>query len=768
MIRRPALLSADMTESTRLDPTAMSVTLNMVGASEATISLPDDAPEVRIHDWISIYTGRGFCGVFRVSNIADGLRRQTDLTLLHGRDILADSAWADQLEFEGTKAEYLAALLNQQTHLINGVKPWVLGTCADTSTYKKSINYDRLSNLLEELEEDGSDYYFTYDQTVFPWVLNYVAKDQTVTSEFRLTRNVHAATVTYNDADLCTRLHLSINVKVEDEDTSTHSTDTIIKTYDNQAAQTGPGGWGVVVKTADIDTQDDLSVDPPLTPEADAWAANFLARRAEPSVQIQIDGEELKALTGEDWDEVDIGRLCQVALPAYRRSFQERVVSIVYDFSIDCGQIAPAGVNVSLANALPKFSETIAQIRDEADKAARAARGGGRGAASAEELKVWSKHVWYQGQALDGTGIITLYESGIDMDAAGGVTIFSLEQGVQALYSSIQTNARNITLKVSNGDVATQLAVECGNVYISGTPGSANLIVDGYVEATDIFSASGTLHDIYSETIHTQDADINGDANVGGDLSVDGGLSVALANTVTCGNIACGNVDCDGIAFNGGTVYTGVIVDASVDQQSNTLTLTKSNGQTVNFSKAGGVITAITKSGQTWKPALFTHGGFEVGVYASGINVGTYSDTIEVDAAYAYSAGWTDGYDDCEAEFVQATVTPQGASETVYVPDANGTAYYKKSSTSYNRLGTSHQYTFYGALYKPEGAGPSWVSQGNGTWYLWTGDHRNAYLYQVGSSVTPCDTSSEIKITSDTRYKQGTPDSTTYYTRSSS
>ena len=158
MIRRPALLSADMTESTRLDPMAMSVTLNMVGASEATISLPDDAPEVRIHDWISIYTGRGFCGVFRVSNIADGLRRQTDLTLLHGRDILADSDWAAQLEFEGTKAEYLAALLNQQTHLINGVKPWVLGTCADTSTYKKSINYDRLSNLLEELEEDGSDY----------------------------------------------------------------------------------------------------------------------------------------------------------------------------------------------------------------------------------------------------------------------------------------------------------------------------------------------------------------------------------------------------------------------------------------------------------------------------------------------------------------------------------------------------------------------------------------------------------------------------------
>lgn len=193
-----------------------------------------------------------------------------------------------------------------------------------------------------------------------------------------------------------------------------------------------------------------------------------------------------------------------------------------------------------------------------------------------------------------------------------------------------------------------------------------------------------------------------------------------------------------------------------------------------NFSRAGGgaAITAITKSSQTWKPALFTHGGFEVGVYASGTNVGTYSDTIEVDAAYAYSAGWTEGYDegeaDGEAKFVQATVTPQGEAETVYVADNSGTAYYQRSSTSYNRLGTHHEYKFYGALYKPEGAGPSWVSQGSGTWYLWTGDHRNAYLYQVGSSVTPCDNNSKITIKSDTRYREGTPDSTTYYTKQSS
>lgn len=746
MIRRPALLSADMTESTRLDPTAMSVTLNMVGASEATISLPDDAPEVRIHDWISIYTGRGFCGVFRVSNIADGLRRQIDLTLLHGRDILADSAWAAQLEFEGTKAEYLAAILNQQTHLINGVKPWVLGTCADTSTYKKSINYDRLSNLLEELEEDGSDYYFTYDQTVFPWVLNYVAKDQTVTSEFRLTRNVHAATVTYNDADLCTRLHLSINVKVEDEDTSTHSTDTIIKTYDNQAAQTGPGGWGVVVKTADIDTQDDLSVDPPLTPEADAWAANFLARRAEPSVQIQIDGEELKALTGEDWDEVDIGRLCQVALPAYRRSFQERVVSIVYDFSIDSGQIAPAGVNVSLANALPKFSETIAQIRDEADKAARAARGGGRGAASAEELKVWSKHVWYQGQALDGTGIITLYESGIDMDAAGGVTIFSLEQGVQALYSSIQTNARNITLKVSNGDVATQLAVECGNVTISG----GNLVVDGMITASNLESELANI-----AAIEVQD--ISG-----------GNAEFTRVDSTTLYADTLNGADLDNF-----------VVNASLNTSTNTLTLTKGNGQTINFSKAAapenGTITSIVQSAAATYSSAGTYGNYTVHARASGTNLtnagNQYDQDLIVIPIAAYQAGeasttaYQDGMAAGEAKFTQATVTPQGASAgTVYLRKTGGSIRVGSSTTIHQR-GTAIYFKAHPKTETPTSA-----------WYTMVGSASEATLtyYTSGSDITayPHSSSGTYYYLGDGSrsdlFLAGTPDSTTYYTKTSS
>ena len=284
-VRLPGLLDAELNELTRLHPTSGTIEFRLNEAGEATMTLPEDAPAVAVHDWISMYTQRGFAGIYRVTNVSQDYRHQLDITMLHGIDILSDSVWAAQTDFEGTKAQFIAALLDQQTHLIGGVKPWVLGTCEDTSTYKKTIKYDRLSSLMEELTEEGGEYYFTYDQSVFPWVLNLVAKPSTAATEFRLARNVRTATVTYNDADLCTRLELSVNVKKTDAGTETTSTDTVIRTYNNSTAQ---AAWGIVVKTADIDTEDDIEHSS--FPEADAWAAAFLAKRAEPTVQIQIDG----------------------------------------------------------------------------------------------------------------------------------------------------------------------------------------------------------------------------------------------------------------------------------------------------------------------------------------------------------------------------------------------------------------------------------------------------------------------------------------------
>ena len=90
-VRLPGLLDASLSEVSRLHPTAGGVTMKMIGSSDATMTLPEDAPAVNIHDWVSIYTQRGLAGIFRVSNVSQNYSKQIDLALLHGIDILSDS-----------------------------------------------------------------------------------------------------------------------------------------------------------------------------------------------------------------------------------------------------------------------------------------------------------------------------------------------------------------------------------------------------------------------------------------------------------------------------------------------------------------------------------------------------------------------------------------------------------------------------------------------------------------------------------------------------
>jgi hypothetical protein len=74
---------------------------------------------------------------------------------------------------------------------------------------------------------------------------------------------------------------------------------------------------------------------------------------------------------------------------------------------------------------------------------------------------------------------------------ANGDPIFQSGKG---LYSKIQQNSQAITLKVTKGDVSTQLAVECGNVSITG----GNLTVSGYVTTSQLNSTNARIDNILS------------------------------------------------------------------------------------------------------------------------------------------------------------------------------------------------------------------------------------------------------------------------------
>lgn len=496
-VKPPRLLDANRNPVAILYPARLSLDLPLRDTCTAQIELTDTDPSLTMHDLVHLYTATADVGLYRVTDLTRDSSGQVRATLRHAIDTLADDVWpvtADQqgtvapVDYSGTMADYLAAVLAKQTTV-----RWQLGTCDDVSDWtREGIFFSRLSDLINEVAQDREDYYFDYDFTTWPWTLSFKALPSQVAGDLRISRNVDSATVTRSDADMCNKLYLSVTTTTESGGQS--STSVQYKVYNNEASQ---ALYGVIAKTADVDTA--------YVPDPDAWAEAFLAQRAAPAVQITVDGYELKALTGMDWDALSRGQRVRVALGDLERT-TTRVEQITYPDVL--GQ--PERVEVQLANRLPSFTETISQMRAVTKAVGGGAGGGGgSGRASADQLKHWAMILSDTAEATDGTGILQMWQSGIEIDARAGVKIHSLFQGFESTYTEIDTNkdgislltsktgieglaegetlrslitanATQIALRVEKGDVATQLAVEAGNVSISG----GNLVVDGYVTAT--------------------------------------------------------------------------------------------------------------------------------------------------------------------------------------------------------------------------------------------------------------------------------------------
>ena len=553
-VKMPELLNASLGVANVLHPTDGTLRLSMDSPSECTLTLEDKAEAIPMHGWVKIYNQLGFVGIYRRISRERDITTNNTYTLRHGIDILQDSVWDAEETYEGTTAQFLTALLNMQTQLVNGVKPWVLGSCADTSNVKKDINYENLLDLLEGVNEQGSGYYFTYDQTSFPWTVSLVAKPSDVASEFRLNRNIERCRISDNDSELCTRLILNVNQMVDDAalaqktGKTVKQNESVIRTYNNAAAQ---ANYGIIVKTADIDVTGDTFPNGPF-PEADAWAQKFLNQRADPLLNIEIDGHVLKGITGFDWDDSKIGTQVRVALPEYPVAIAERCVTVNYTSLYG----DPDRVTVSLANALPTFSSSMKSTQKAVASNAR----GGRGAA--RQAESFDQHI----QITDDAGNV-LRQAGMHLDANGLL-----------VYADDNEN-----------NVGTKFEVQANKIgMVIGTrPDGTNFVKGGEISLA-INADHGTTATIAADCINIQGL-VN--AFVSYDISAE---SLFAHQVSSDGECTFDTIVVDSLQVNG---YTNVLVDATVS--GNTLTLEYDDGSTVTFSKAASLSGA-------WASGVFT------------------------------------------------------------------------------------------------------------------------------------------------------------------
>lgn len=937
-----------LAEVGRLNPVgAMGITLNMLPLHRVTMTLSENDLPLAMHDLVEVYNHKGSVGIYRVTKNLGKIKKHRKIELSHGLDVLSDSTFDYIEEYKGTVDGMLAKIISAQTQMIGGVKYWRLGVCEDTNPWNKDIKYDNLMECLTEIAKKEEDYMFTFDQSTFPWTVNFVARNNDVLSEFRLNRNTENCDITEDDSDLCTRLYLSVTSETNDDEGHGTYINEGYFTYNDTDAQNA--GFGVVCKTAGVNQEDFTS-----QAALEAWVAAYFGRHNRPGVQITLDGVELNRLTNETIDEVHLARICRVALPEYSCTFNERIVSVNYPDALR----KPLYVRSSLANKRQTAEDAFSEIKNTATSATKSASGAGRSAhndatyfrrtigdtANGLYSRIEQTAYYIRSEVVDtANGLYSKIEqtasyirsevantaNGLNskIEQTASYIRSEVSNTANGLYSKIEQTASAIRSEVSNTANGIYSRIEQtasswsakisgvvdsnGNVTAASIAVAINNAGEGVatINASKIYLLGQTIADtITADYISTKIASLSvlnvGAISATGNITTTNGVVMApyiylgttgstrsLANAITALRIELS-----------GNTYTlqkqdfddNSWVDVGTFSRATTLTGAWSSGKfTVSASPQGESFwTDLVQGTVTWNGtdgtipinaidkdsggnAYFT--GRNVAVDASSIyqnaspvsgtavsRHGTAwnwdfsikrgdntSKTITIDVSdivVAAREGYTLG------TFTQATVTPQGESDSVYVEvSSGGTNYYKagtktkyrnagktytyyaagSSATYYNAgtstktaIGTSHtpskktgyyrgdkvtgtnqgtkwNSSTYPLYYKYNGsyiaisaalyyAGSSYEYYKGGSYFTFYDVGTSSVLYEAGSSFTVQGTQanvttqgqevsvtvqgSEVEVTpisgnalmlaATTRYKAGTPDSTTYYTKS--
>ena len=333
-VRLPRLLDAQLREVCRFHPVTLSINERLVPPHDASMTLPpgEGAP---FHAWVELYTIDGSAGFYRVSGASECYVITGDVDLEHSAAILGDAIIPGEGKYSGTCAEVLTAMLANQTTLVNGQKPWVLGTCAKIASIEYAYDCNNILSAMTEVVGDEKDgYALEFDDTHgFPWRVNVVSVETTASCEGRLSRNLESVSVSISDDEFCTRIYC--------------------KSLPEPHYIDGPtvGVWGIITKT--------ITAGEGVTAESlKSYITRYLEDHKNPRISIEINGVDLATATRESLDSFRIGRLFRLALPDYGVKMEERI--LVRSISDVYGD--PRGVRLTLASNIRDTAEDLVRL----------------------------------------------------------------------------------------------------------------------------------------------------------------------------------------------------------------------------------------------------------------------------------------------------------------------------------------------------------------------------------------------------------------------
>lgn len=645
-VKLPSLLSHGFKKERPLPASALSITVPVREKPSAQLRMPLGASPIPMHAFIKLYTNKGALGVFWVTNSALDDQSGRTYNLTHAIDTLRKGVYKEQTTFDGTRQDFLSKLLSYQTEPI-----WQPGTVdAGGAAYKApNINYTNISDLFARFLNDNPDLYPVYDFSTTPWTVNIRKLPDEIGARFSLTRNAETCRITYDDKQQCTRLYLAVNTPQTANGITKYTAE--LKTYEDAEAI---AQYGAIEKTASVKTDE-------ITGTPDDWAQEFLKKYKDPTVQIAVDGYELWKQTGEIYDEMAVGKRCKVALPEFGTTTTQRLESVTYPDALT----RPTAITVSLATKQKTFTAAISNLEKEVEKVGGVAGGAALSSAKAEEVYAWSLIMQKVEEAVDSTGIITLYETGIIIDAESGAKIYSLEQGFQSAFSEITINSKEIAAQSELIKLKADLILLDGLVKATELQASVanTLLQNSLVIKTPNLQANeavtqflNTASFTFGDTLMSKKQIEMGDVKSGPVVSEStASLNLNHSHAVTVN-------DTDGTVTLGAAVTTEEAGNFKIADTKAYKDGVSAAIASVSLSSAGwisGVNTVSASNGKSFPvslPAFSASAGafnsdHKATVYFSTESVQTPLKSVEVDASGVYDAGYAEGWAAAKARF---------------------------------------------------------------------------------------------------------------------
>lgn len=457
----------------RLSPSSLSVTLKIEPTSTAQMVLAKGQPSVVVGDWLRVYTTQGDAGVFVVKQVTTNeITGEKQVSAEHAICLLKRSCIFGKYNENKASINVKSAIKDVLKH--QAEQYWTLDKCEYTDVQPYSFDNDNLLDAIEDIRDSLDDSQLELSTNALPFKLSVVKRPTVATCEMRVAHNVGSLSINVDTSEMFTRIYPR---GADDIHISGDYIEKNAKIY---------GVISAIKNNDEISDQTDLK----------NWAKNQLKRNCEPTVVATINGLQLSDVTGEQWDKLVPGSVCQVPLSQYGgANVVERIDSINFKDLVT----TPEQVTVTLSNARKDVRLMKSASAKTSENTRQISRSGGRAKSNLEVVKKYIR------QVDDGfeLRVTKMFDTGGQF-ASIKLTSDSITSAVKKLKkgsagelladmeTQIKQTAESVKLSVKKGDVINQI-----NLDSSGATISANRInLQGYVTASSLkagFTVSGTL-----------------------------------------------------------------------------------------------------------------------------------------------------------------------------------------------------------------------------------------------------------------------------------